>query len=504
MLRPPFMGRRGVVAAEHPLASAVGAKVLEEGGNAADAAVAVGLALAVLQPHLGGLGGDFFALVREPSGKVACLNGSGWASSCLNPSELEKRGRRTPPLHGVLSSVLPGFVPALEELHSRYGTLPWRSLVEPSIHLARQGFPVAKGLADALAANLEVLKRARGFAELFMIEGRPLRMGELLVQPSLAATLEELAAGGRQGFWLGRAGRDLIRRYAEEGLWLSFDELLELRPEWAQPLSITHSEAKIYEMPPNSLGAATLLILRLLEEQGAREYPPRSFERVKALVGAARLAHAAALEGIADPRFSAFSLDDFLSQRRGCGPRRGALHAGDTTAFCLIDGQGMVLLGIQSLYHHFGSRVFLEEAGFFLNNRASCFGETGPNSLLPKKRPLHTLSAVLVERQDELLGFGISGGFLRPQQHALLLTNVLDYGMSPAEAVEHPRFLWDPERDIVLVEDGIEAGEGGELAIRRLPYPSRTGVAQAVFSSRGTQGAVCDVRGDGLPSGCVG
>lgn len=500
MLRPPFISSKGVVASEHPLASAIGAQVLQRGGTAADAAVAVSLALSVTMPHLSGLGGDFFALLRDEDGHVIYVNGSGWAPPSLTAEDLRARGHSRPPLHGLLSAVLPGLVPALFDLHGRLGALTWKELVQPALRLAREGFPITAGLARALERALPWLTSSGAAAALLRL-GKPPRPGDLLLQPALAATLSEVSEGGVAGFWRGRAGTALRRAYELERIALGADDLLSLRPEWGEALSLSYHGAKVYELPPNSLGPATLLLLKLLGQLGAGSPRPSAWERVRAFVPLARAAHAAALRELGDPRFVPFSLDAFLNAAPRPATGKGRFEGGDTTAFAIVDRGGTALVGIQSLYHHFGSRFYLQEAGFFLNNRARCFAEEGPNAFGPGKRPLHTLSAMLIERGQEIIALGISGGFLRPQQHALLASNLLEYGMSLGMALEHPRFLWDPEEEVLLVEEGIEVREEGDMPVRRLPYPSSTGVAQAVLRAPEANFAFCDIRGDGLPCG---
>ena len=177
------------------------------------------------------------------------------------------------------------------------------------------------------------------------------------------------------------------------------------------------------------------------------------------------------------------------------------IRSGDTTAFSVADEEGNMVSGIQSLFHHFGSRVFVPECGIALNNRASGFSLTGPNKVEPRKRPLHTLSSVILSRGDRpYLAIGASGGDYRPLQHALFVTNSVDFGMPTDVLVAHPRFLWGGGRTL-LVEQGYELPQDGAYDIQALPMPGRTGVCQAVEVAGRYRKAVCDIRGDGLPSG---
>ncbi|HKM79144.1 MAG TPA: gamma-glutamyltransferase, partial [Candidatus Bathyarchaeia archaeon] len=174
---------------------------------------------------------------------------------------------------------------------------------------------------------------------------------------------------------------------------------------------------------------------------------------------------------------------------------------GDTTYFAIVDGHGNILSGIQSIFHNFGSKLFVDDCGFFLNNRASAFKFEGPNKLEPRKRPIHTLSSMLLELDDDVrLALGASGGEFRPQQHALFVTNMVDYSMSLESALSFPRFLWKSGRE-VMVERGFGKVSSSSYKIELLDYPGKTGVAQGVEVLKDAKKAVCDVRGDGIPLG---
>lgn len=271
-------------------------------------------------------------------------------------------------------------------------------------------------------------------------------------------------------------------------------------PEWVEPLEVEYRGHRVFEVPPNSMGAATLMILKEIE---SREPPPAadSLERVRRLTEATRVALAAKDEFIGDPRLVAFDLRGFLDSR--LGPRSAAaVRDGDTTYFAVADGEGNLLSCIQSLFHPFGSRVYLKKSGFFLNNRASAFKLEGPNKLAPRKRPVHTLSALLLSKEggeSPYLALGTSGGEHRPQLHAIFVTNVVDYSMGVEAALNFPRFVWNGEETVV--ERGYQLGEGGVEGIRVVDYPSRQGVAQGVELTSAGKKAVSDIRGDGEPAG---
>jgi gamma-glutamyltranspeptidase / glutathione hydrolase len=282
-----------------------------------------------------------------------------------------------------------------------------------------------------------------------------------------------------------------------EGVEVERDDLAWV-PEWVEPLEIEFRGHRVFEIPPNSMGAAALKILKEIE--GGEPPAPDSIERVNRVTEATKLALGAKDEFIGDPKFVSFDLPAFLGSRPA--PRRSSVAEGDTTYFAVADGDGNLLSCIQSLFHPFGSRMYLKDSGFFLNNRASAFKLEGPNKLAPRKRPVHTLSALLVSKsrgEPPNLAMGTSGGELRPQLHALFVSNVVDYTMDVEGALRYPRFVWDGER--TSMERGYRLDEGSADRFRLVEYPSRLGVAQGIEVKQTGKKAVCDVRGDGAPAG---
>ena len=491
-----LVAQKCAIATEHPLASLAGADAMKAGGNAFDAAVAASFALSVVLPHLNGLGGDFFALFFEgKTGKVRCLNSSGWAPSGLTIGWLLSQKISEMPLFGPSSVVIPGMVKGVEELHRKFGSAEFDGLLARAVRLAEEGFPVSPGLARALGRFRANLNHEALLA--FGAEGLGPGPGEVLRQRRLAERLQEIADGGSEEFYKGAAAEDIIRELGVGGVEVEREDL-SFSPEWVEPLRIEYRGHEVFEVPPNSMGAATLMILKELE---GRDPPaPDSLERVTRVTEATKTALAAKDEFLGDPRFVDFDLETFLNARHR--PANSAVLDGDTTYFAVADGDGNLLSCIQSLFHPFGSRIFLKDSGFFLNNRASAFKFKGPNSLEPRKRPVHTLSALLLSRRkgaSPFLAMGTSGGEHRPQLHALFVSNVVDYSMDVEAALGYPRFLWDGEE--TSVERGYKVENGRVPDMRVVDYPSRQGVAQGIELTPKGKKAVCDVRGEGAPAG---
>jgi gamma-glutamyltranspeptidase / glutathione hydrolase len=491
-----MVSKKCSIATEHPLASLAGSEVMRAGGNAFDAAVAASFALSVLLPHLNGLGGDFFALFHDgKSGKVRCLNGSGWAPSGSTVKALRSQAVEEMPLFGAKSVVVPGMVGGVEELHRSCGRTEFATLFRRAIELAERGFPTSPGLARALDRQRGNLSRDALLA--FGADGLGPEPGDELRQRALAERLKEIAEGGSDEFYRGAAAVEITEALEADGVEVEREDFA-FSPEWVEPLSIQYRGHQVFEVPPNSMGAAALMILKEIESE---EPPaPDSLERVTRVTEATRVALEAKDEFIGDPRFVGFDLQRFLESRRR--PRGSPVTDGDTTYFAVADGEGNLLSCIQSLFHPFGSRIYLKDSGFFLNNRASAFKLQGPNQLAPGKRPVHTLSAILLSKgRDEppYLAMGTSGGEHRPQLHALFVSNVVDYSMDVEGALSYPRFVWNGEE--TLVERGYDLRDGSSRGLRIVDYPSRQGVAQGIELTTAGKKAVSDLRGEGEPAG---
>lgn len=486
--------RRAAVASEEPHASAIAADIIRGGGNAVDAAIAASFALAVTVPHLGGLGGDFFALVKDPDDRVYFVNGSGYS-----PAGLEAVGGRR--LRGPGAITVPGMVAGLYRLWRVLGSLDWAELVRPAARLARDGFPASRTLAEGVRAAESKLAADPGSRETYL--AAEVGEGSLVRFPGLGKALELIAEDPRS-FYEGDIAEAVAEYASSRGSPLSLDDLRSYEAEEGRPLRTTYRGWVIYEMPPNTQGATALHILKLLEGLEPPENPLGG-ERVRAVLEASRPAYAWRDQNMGDPRYMRVAASELLSdrvlediRRLGEVPRAGG--AGDTTYFAVATADGYLVSAIQSLYHPFGSGVTEPRYQITLNDRGSCFDPRPglPNSVGPRKRPLHTLSALIMGDGSAWYALGASGGHLRPQQHAVFVTNIVDYRMRFDEAINAPRFAWNPETGELLVEEGVEPAPppwvGGVRVVRRV------GVANAAALLSGAVGASTDRRGAGVPA----
>jgi len=495
-----IIAEHAAVASEQPLASMAGYDVLRKGGNAFDAAVATSFALAVTFHPAGGIGGDFFGMFYEArSGKVSCLNGSGWSPSGLTLGLIQAKAMGKIPRFGPLTCVIPGYIAGVWEMYRRLGTSKFEDLLDPAVELAEKGFPAGEGICSSVAGAYQDLPREA--RSIFAPAGAPTTPGEWIRQETLGRVISEVAKRGPEAFYSDWPAEKVVSTLDSLGVPCRLDDFSDYKPEWVPPLSLDYHGTTVYEMPPNSMGATTLLILKLLSQHSLSKMGSLSRKRIESMMGAVLPAYARRDALLGDPRFSHVDIDAFLSAKVNTLPSRGMGLDGDTTAFSIADAEGNVVSGIQSLFQHFGSRVYVPECGIFLNGRASGFSMAGPNRVEPRKRPLHTLSSMILEKEGRpYLSIGTSGGDYRPLQHALFVTNSVDYLMPAEENVAHPRFLWSGGREL-LVEDGYDNFRSGSFKVQRLPMPGRTGVCQAVEVSKRYKKAVCDIRGDGIPAG---
>jgi gamma-glutamyltranspeptidase/glutathione hydrolase len=518
------MGRRGMVAACHPLASLAGVDVLRSGGNVVDAAVATNAVLAVTQPNFCGVGGDIFCLYHEAATKrVHFLSGAGRSGARATLDELGRRGLGAVPGVGPGSVSVPGVTRGWRMLLDRFGTRPLASLLEPAIHYAGEGFPLSDVVAQAIREKAPAAADPE-WHRVFVPGGTFPRTGDCFRQPDLARTLAELG-GDPELFYKGRVARAIADRMAAEGF-LTAEDLAAHEGEWGAPISSTYRGYTVFETPPPTQGLATLLTLNLLEGFDLTRHEIHSPEHLHLLIELTKLAYADRNRWIADPAHARVPVEALLAKRyaekrrRAFDPGRAQDHRwgvidGDTTGFVVADGRGNIMSVIQSLYKSFGSVVVAPGTGVVLQNRGAYFNTdpAHPNCFAPGKRPFHTLIACVVTKGDEpVLGYSNMGGDGQAMFHVQSLTNALDYGMEIQEAIERPRFVAGPidpgdVADQVRIESRVP--EATREALRRIghnvtpvsEYFMRMGHAHGITLTNGTLRGGADPRGDGAAIG---
>ncbi len=460
-----------IVATQNYIASYVGSKVLESGGNAFDASVAISAVLSVVMPHTSGLGGDGFLLAKTPEGVIA-YNASGWAPKGLRAETIGVRD--------VNSIVVPGLVDLWDFLQE-YTTKPYEELLYPAIKLAVDGFNAGRSLSKAIEGF-------SGNAEWNSTFGGKSFSDSIRI-PRLGKVLKEVSKDPRNFYE--KVSERLVEGLRKEGSPMEVEDFYSFRGEKVRPLSTTYKDYTLYELPPNSQGVTTLQLLKMVEISGINRAPFKDKERVKKHVELSVLAYEDRNKYVADPRFydvPNFLLDeDYLRKRVNSLPQKMETKDGDTTFFVVGDGENEVGF-IQSLFYPFGSGIMVE--GVVFNNRGHGFS-SGANRPMGRKRPMHTLSILLAEGKGDTLIIGCAGADLRPQIHAEVFENYVDYGMEIDEAVAAPRFMYLGDR--VIAETGISNG------FEDVGYLShQVGIVQAMKRKGDRYIAVADPRSEGV------
>ena len=507
--------------------------------------------MGVVCPMMCGIGGDLFAIVCERDGTLHGVNASGWAPAGLTLDFLESRRESGMPQSGVHSVTVPGAVAGWSLLLDRFGQVPLARLLEPSIALAENGFPVAEITSEEWHIQEAFLRGDPESARTFLPTGGPPAVGAVFRNVDLAWAYRRIAAGGAEAFYRGDIARRLVSGLERRGSTMDAADLAEFRAQWADPVSTTYRGWQVYELPPNGAGIAALMMLNILEALPAfAEAPHNSADALHLLIEAKKLAYADMLSHVADPVFSAVPVAAMLSKeyareraalidRRAQGrvgpgsPRLAtslATEGGDTTYLSVVDRAGNMVSLIQSNFASFGSGIVAEGTGFPLQNRGALFtlDRRHPNALAPRKRPLHTIIPALMQRQEPRaprgsgasqasgeeraegpprrtsIAFGIMGGWNQSQAHAQFVSNVVDHGMNIQAALEAPRFTKLSFDGIdVAIERRISADAQRDLASRghelqvEGDFCSFMGGGQAVMRRDGVNYGASDPRKDG-------
>ena len=474
--RSVVMARNGVIATSQPLASAAGLKVLQDGGNAIDAAVTAAAVLSVVEPTMNGIGGDLFAIVYDArTKKLSALNASGRAGTGATPEYFASRKMTSIPYRGELSVSVPGVVDGWSELLAKHGTITMAQAVAPAIRHARDGYAVAEVLAWQWADAESTLARDPAAAKTFLIDGRAPKPGQIFRNPNLAASLEAIGKGGRDAFYKGELAMRIAKDLQARNAVVTAGDLARHKSDWVDTISTNYRGYDVHEMPPNTQGIVALEMLNILEGFDLKAMGHNSGAYLHHLVEAKRIAfadrdaHLAASESVRPDAVKMMLSKEYAAKRRADinASRTGRDYApggggvigerpmaerlglnireamGDTIYLTVADGQGNVISLIQSIYESFGSGIVAGDTGIVLHNRGSQFSLDAkhPNAVAPGKRPFHTLVPAMVLKDGRpWLSFGVMGGDMQSQGHVQVLLNLIEFGMNVQEAGEAPRF----------------------------------------------------------------
>ncbi len=479
LTRSAVHGQNGVVCSDSPLAAATGLRVLQDGGTAFDAALAVAAVETVTIVPKCGLGGDSFILAYEAAtGKVTNINSSGIAGSGAEADYYRNQGLSLMPITGPHSVSVPGEAAAWEAMHRQFCTMPMPDLVAPAIRYAEQGFPVPSGIARSFAGNAELLARHTATADIYLRDGRPPREGEILVNSDLANTIRLVAEGGANAYYRSDLTSQLVaglnQATADGGLFTEAD-FAGHYADLCEPISTTYRQHTVYQTRPPSQGFLLLQMLNIVAGHDLTSMTPNSADAIHLLVEAKKIAYSDRNRLAGDPNFVEWPLDGLLSTEYA-DMRRDQIHPfqagtevrplvptnglGDTTYFCVADGAGNAVSWIHSLSNGFGSGVVAPGTGVLFNNRAGrgfSLEADHPNVISPGKRTMHTLNCYLttVDGEVSIVG-GTPGGDLQPQVGIQMLTKLIDGGLQAQDAVESPRWFSFPGTDPATIN---RAGE---------------------------------------------
>jgi gamma-glutamyltranspeptidase/glutathione hydrolase len=454
--RPLVMGRNGVISSGHYLASLAGAKVMQEGGNAVDAALAAAFVMTVVKPETCGPGGDLFALIyTKQSGKVAALNSSGPAPAKASIDYFRAKHLTSIPVSGPLSVAIPGAVDGWLELHKKYGTKDLLRLVQDAVGFAREGFPVHQELIERIE---DLSPESPWIDRVYRQPLNGLRAGKVLYQRGLGDVLERIAMKGRDGFYDGEIAEKICQILQSEGGLLTREDLQRPVAQWIEPLCSTYRDSAIYEQPPVSQGFMVLEMLNIIEAWPMNGATMDRADMIHYQVGAKKLAFEDRIGHLEDPAFGDPKISMLISKEYAARrwqqlgnttqPSAASMPFGsDTTFLCAADRDGNAISLIQSVFAPFGSRVIAGDTGVIMNNRLCSFGldPAKANSLTPGKRPAHTLNTYMILRGGDFFAAGGSpGADDQPQTNLQVIHNLLDCELNPQSAVEAPRWSHQP------------------------------------------------------------
>jgi gamma-glutamyltranspeptidase/glutathione hydrolase len=523
--RSVVMARNGMAATSQPLAVQAALRVLQAGGNAADAAIAASAVIGATEPMSCGIGGDLFVLYWDAESRTLHgLNASGRSPKALSRDKFRELGHADIPVFGPLSWSVPGCVDGWEELRTKFGSKPLPELLQPAIEYCEDGFPVSEVIAASWQASEKSLSEWPDSAETYLPEGRVPLAGEVFRNPRLGQSYRLIAEQGRDAFYKGRIARKIVEFSEQNGGFLSLEDFSQHTSTWIEPVATNYRGYDVWELPPNGQGIAALQMLNVLEAYDLKKLGPQSPEYLHLLIEAKKLAFADRARFYADPDFAEVPVAELISkdyatrQRRRIDPDKAAtdvppgdpkLSHGDTIYLTVVDSERNCCSFIQSIYHGFGSQVVPGDVGFALQNRGTLFSlaETHPNTFEPGKRPFHTIIPAFVTREGEpWLCFGVMGGDMQPQGHVQILVNMIDFGMNVQEAGDAARVQhvgsatptgqpMDPEGGTVQVEAGIP--EITRAALRAKGHK----VVKAVGSFGGYQAIQIDTKNGVLHGG---
>ena len=475
------IAKNGMVASSQPLATLAGVKILINGGNAIEAAIATAAVLGVVEPSSLGIGSDAFCLFYSAKEKsIKALDASGRSPHAASLDFYRKNGFKEIPQRGIHSVTVPGAVHGWETLLNSYGTRSLAQVLEAAIHYAEDGFPVAELTAQSWRESESALKADEGASISYLIGGRAPKVGEIFKNPRMAKTLRRIADDGAAVFYAGEIAEKIVRCSEKLGGHFTRKDFADHQSDWVEPIRAGYRGYDIYEMPPATQGFVALEMLKILESFDLKSMGPQSAPALHLMIEAKKLAFADRDRYLADRGFMKASVEDLFSSKR-VEKVRSQIRLGqaaseydrtptgtDTEYVAAADGEGNLVSFIQSNFMGFGSGVVEPDTGIILQNRGHLFllDENHPNCIGPHKRCVHTLMPGMICKDGKpYAALGLKGGHVQPQVQVQIISNLIDFAMTPQEAITAPRFN-HIEGPKVGLEPGIGQNVRDELTRR--------------------------------------
>ena len=454
--RSEVIATNGMAATSHPLATQTAISILKNGGNAIDAAIAANAVLGLVEPTGCGIGGDLFAIIwSADEKKLFGLNSSGPAPKNISINKLKQKGLEKIPPYGPLPVTVPGAVAGWVSIHKKFGLLEFNKLFNDAINYAENGFPVTELVSYYLERSSEIFAAYPNFKDVWMPNGKTPKKGEIFINKNLAENYKEIANTYGKSFYSGKIAENIVNTVNAQGGFFSMSDLNSFEPEWINPVSTNYRGYDVWELPPNGQGIAALQILNILERFDIESMGFGTSDYIHLFTEAKKVVYEDRAKYYADTNFSNIPVEKLISKEyakersklinlkkssKSFNP--GNLENGDTIYLTVADRFGNMVSLIQSNYRGMGSGVVPDNTGFMLQDRGEMFSldPNHMNSLMPGKRPFHTIIPAFVTKNDKpFISFGLMGGAMQPQGHAQIIVNLVDFKMNLQEAGDAPR-----------------------------------------------------------------
>ena len=517
--RSLVIANNAMVVSSHPIASSTGIEILKNGGNAVDAALAMNAVLCIAEPHMTGVGGDCFAMISKDGGnKIRALNGSGKSPAKINTAYIRERKINTITSNMPEAITVPGAVSAWVALHKYYGHMPWKLIFDPAINYASKGIRVHERVATDWNNNIKKLSIDEDTSNIFLKNKNAFHLADNFKNLNLAKTFETISTEGFNGFYNGWIAQDMVEKLNSIGGKHTLQDFSSTKAEWVEPISGNYRGFEIHECPPNGQGLVALIILAILEKFNFGKFSKCDYIHI--FCEATKIAYFLRNQYLADPQFNKLSINYFLNKKiisefaskidmnkaKMFGKYDFPNHP-DTIYLAVRDKNGMTISFINSLFDAFGSGITALKSGVLFHCRGRAFNliKGHPNELKPNKRPAHTIIPAMISKDGKLIGaFGVMGGQYQSAGHAFVLSKMLDFGLNPQEAINHPRVF--PNENFLDIERSFDKNCIEELEKKghKINFSSQPiGGAQMIIfdEENGSLIGASDWRKDGLAIG---